>query len=88
MSDEARIRNQIKNLEAIRTASLGDARQKRGDADRVAAKRNNPPNDLRAYEHQRECDEKAARLRRDADSADRNAERLLKEINGLKSYLK
>lgn len=83
MSDKARLLHERANLEAIRVANLERARDRRNDARRFRADRDRPSNPTRAYEHQRECDAKASAAERDADNAEREAEKILNQIRGL-----
>ncbi|MFS0795110.1 hypothetical protein [Microbacterium sp. 1P10AE] len=88
MSDTGLIKHQIADLEAIRKEHLAQASAQRANAQRFRAQRDRPSNPSRAYEHQRECDQKAADAERDADSNTRSAERVLNEIRGLEARLR
>lgn len=88
MSDVRMIQSKIADLEAIRREHLAQASAQRANAQRFRAQRDRPSNPSRAYEHQRECDQKAADAERDADSNTRSAERVLNEIRGLQAYLR
>jgi hypothetical protein len=87
MSNNARIKSQILDLKAMRTAVLEGADQDTRKADQLLRKAGSPPRPQDAYEHRRSCESEAARLRRSADSARRNAERINNEIRGLERYL-
>ena len=88
MSDKTRLLSRKADLEAIRRANLDRARDLRDSARRYRADRDRPSNPTRAYEHQRECDQKGAEAERQADRSDREAENVLNEIRGLERAIR
>jgi len=88
MSDAGRIRSQIADLEAIRRSHLDQAQRQRANAQKHRAQRGRPSDPSRAFEHERECDRRAAEADRDADSNTRSAESVLNKIRGLERFLR